>query len=72
MIERFSFCDDARRTPKKGEAIRYFARFLQDDRWMIKRMIEDMMVRNLSPCTQQSYVCAIAKFSRYFGCAPDR
>ncbi|WP_376701194.1 hypothetical protein [Bradyrhizobium australiense] len=35
-------------------------------------MIEDMMVRNLSPWTQQSYICAIAKFSRHFGCAPDR
>ncbi|TAI60261.1 phage integrase N-terminal SAM-like domain-containing protein, partial [Bradyrhizobium sp. Leo170] len=32
-----------------------------------QRMIEDMTVRNLSPSTQQSYIYAIAKFSR-----PDR
>jgi integrase len=37
-----------------------------------QRMIEDMTVRNLSPSTQQSYIYAIAKFSRHFGCAPDR
>ena len=29
-----------------------------------RRMIEDMTVRNLSPATQQSYVHAVAKFSR--------
>lgn len=37
-----------------------------------QRMIEDMTVRNLSPATQQSYIHAVAKFSRYFGCPPDR
>jgi len=37
-----------------------------------RRMIEDMTVRNLSPATQQSYVSAVSKFSRYFGCTPDR
>jgi site-specific recombinase XerD len=37
-----------------------------------RRMIEDMTVRNLSPATQRSYVAAVAKFSRYFGCSPDR
>lgn len=37
-----------------------------------RRMIEDMMIRNFSPATQQSYIYAIAKFSRHFGCAPDR
>ncbi len=37
-----------------------------------QRMIEDMTVRNLSPSTQQSYIYAIAKFSRHFGYAPDR
>jgi site-specific recombinase XerD len=37
-----------------------------------RRMIEDMTVRNLSPATQQSYVYAVAKFSRYFGRSPDR
>jgi site-specific recombinase XerD len=37
-----------------------------------RRMIEDMTIRNLSPATQRSYVHAVAKFSRFFGCAPDR
>ena len=37
-----------------------------------RRMIEDMTVRNLSPATQQSYLSAVSKFSRYFGCSPDR
>jgi integrase/recombinase XerD len=36
-----------------------------------RRMIEDMTVRNLSPATQQSYVHAVSKFSRYFGRSPD-
>jgi hypothetical protein len=30
-----------------------------------RRMIEDMTIRNLSPATQQSYVHAVSKFSRY-------
>jgi hypothetical protein len=34
-----------------------------------RRMIEDMTVRNLSPATQQSYLNAVSKFSRYFGCS---
>lgn len=37
-----------------------------------RRMIEDMTVRNLSPATQQSYLYAVAKFSRYFERSPDR
>lgn len=37
-----------------------------------RRMIEDMTVRNLSPATQRSYLHAVVKFSRYFGCSPDR
>jgi integrase/recombinase XerD len=37
-----------------------------------RRMIEDMAIRNLSPSTQQSYIYAIAKFSRHFGCSPDK
>ena len=37
-----------------------------------QRMIEDMMIRNLSPATQQSYIYAVAKFSRHFGCPPDQ
>jgi integrase/recombinase XerD len=36
-----------------------------------RRMIDDMTVRNLSPATQQSYVYAVAKFSRFFGRSPD-
>ena len=37
-----------------------------------RRRIDDMMVRNLSPSTQQSYLYAVAKFSRHFGRSPDR
>lgn len=37
-----------------------------------RRMIEDMTIRNLSPATQESYVNAVAKFSRHFGRSPDR
>jgi integrase/recombinase XerD len=37
-----------------------------------RRMIEDMTVRNLSPATQRSYLHAVSKFSRFFGCSPDR
>src|SRR5438046_5310371 len=37
-----------------------------------QRMIDDMMVRNLSPTTQQSYIYAVAKFSRYFNRSPER
>jgi len=36
-----------------------------------RRMTEDMMVRNLAPATQQSYLYAVAKFSRHFGRSPD-
>ena len=37
-----------------------------------RRMIEDMTVRNLSRSTQQSYLYAVAKFSRHFNQAPDQ
>src|SRR3954470_2849102 len=37
-----------------------------------RRLIDDMTVRNLSPATQQSYVYAAAKFSRFFGQSPDQ
>jgi len=30
------------------------------------------MIEALSPATQRSYVSAVAKFSRHFGCSPDR
>jgi site-specific recombinase XerD len=35
-------------------------------------MIEDMTIRNLSQATQQSYIYAVSKFSRYFKASPDR
>lgn len=37
-----------------------------------RRMIEDMTVRNLARSTQQSYLYAVAKFSRHFDRTPDR
>lgn len=37
-----------------------------------RRMIEDMTIRNLSRSTQQSYIYAVAKFSRHFTCPPDQ
>lgn len=37
-----------------------------------RRMIDDMTLRNLSPATQRSYLHAVTKFSRHFGCQPDR
>jgi integrase/recombinase XerD len=37
-----------------------------------RRMIEDMRIRNLSPATQQSYLNAVSRFSRYFRRSPDR
>jgi integrase/recombinase XerD len=37
-----------------------------------RRMIDDMTLRTLSPATQRSYLHAVTKFSRHFGCQPDR
>ena len=37
-----------------------------------QRMLEDMQVRRLSPCTQQTYVETVARFARYFGRSPAR
>lgn len=37
-----------------------------------RRMLDDMTVRNLSPATQQSYVYAVAKFSRFFDRSSDQ
>jgi integrase/recombinase XerD len=39
---------------------------------LCRRMIENMTVRNTSPATQQSYVSAVSKFSRYLGKSPKR
>ena len=45
---------------------------MAETRPLRRGMIEDMTVRNLSPATQQSYLNAVSKFSRYFGRSPDR
>lgn len=37
-----------------------------------QRMIDDMMVRNLSPKTQQAYVAAVAAFAIYFHASPEK
>jgi len=37
-----------------------------------QRMIEDLTIRNLAPATRESYVSAVAKFSRHFGRSPDQ
>jgi len=36
-----------------------------------KRMTEDMQVRNLSPCTQTSYVQQVSLFARHFDKSPE-
>ena len=37
-----------------------------------QRMLEDMQVRQLSPCTQQTYVETVARFARHFDRSPAR
>jgi site-specific recombinase XerD len=37
-----------------------------------QRMIEDMTIRNMSSSTQKIYVRAVANFSIYHGCSPDK
>ena len=37
-----------------------------------RRMIEDMTIRNMSPSTQKIYVRAVANFSIYHRCSPDK
>ena len=37
-----------------------------------RRMIDDMMIRNMSPATQRSYIHAVKRFSRHFGRSPDK
>ena len=36
-----------------------------------RRMAEDMQVRNLSPCTQETYIQQVALFARHFGKSPE-
>jgi len=36
-----------------------------------QRMIEDMQVRNLSKCTQESYVRQVSLFARHFKKSPE-
>jgi site-specific recombinase XerD len=36
-----------------------------------QRMLEDMRMRKLSPKTQQAYIRAVCKFTRYLGRSPD-
>ena len=36
-----------------------------------QRMTEDMQVRNLSPCTQTSYVQQVSLFARHFDRSPE-
>ena len=37
-----------------------------------QRMLEDIQVRRLSPCTQRTYVETVARFARYFDRSPAR
>lgn len=37
-----------------------------------QRMTEDMQVRNLSPCTQKTYINQVSLFARHFDCSPAR
>lgn len=39
---------------------------------LCRRMIEDMTIRNLSPSTQDAYVCAVRKLGRFFNRPPDK
>jgi integrase/recombinase XerD len=39
---------------------------------LLRRMVEDMTVRNLSPTTQRSDFYAVARFSRFFDKSPER
>jgi integrase/recombinase XerD len=35
-------------------------------------MIDDMMIRNMSPLTQKAYIRAVKNFSMHFGKSPDK
>ena len=37
-----------------------------------RRMTEDMLIRNLSPCTQQSYLDQVTRFANHFQQPPER
>jgi integrase/recombinase XerD len=37
-----------------------------------RRMIDDIMIRNMSPLTQKNYVRAVANFSIFHGRSPDK
>lgn len=37
-----------------------------------QRMIDDMVLRNMSPSTQKVYTYAVANFARYFGRSPEK
>ena len=37
-----------------------------------RRMTEDMLIRNLSPCTQQSYLDQVTRFANHFQQSPER
>ena len=36
-----------------------------------RRMAKDMQVRNLSPCTQDTYIRQVSLFARHFGKSPE-
>ena len=36
-----------------------------------QRMIDDMAIRNIAPCTQQNYLSIVARFAKHFGRSPD-
>jgi integrase/recombinase XerD len=36
-----------------------------------QRMLEDMKIRNMSPRTQESYLCQISKFAQHFNKSPE-
>ena len=35
-----------------------------------QRMIDDMTIRNMSPCTQNAYIRAVENFSLFLGSRP--
>jgi len=37
-----------------------------------QRMLEDMRIRNFSPCTQKQYVLRVAAYAKHFGKSPDQ